>query len=281
MKHTIRLVALDLDGTLLNKDKEISSANRAALAAVQAEGILVVPITGRPAQGLPKAVLELPEIRYVVTSNGATIRDLIRGETLLERHLDADICLKVLAHSRDYPIIREVFREGIGYLSQADYDHLCQRYQGTALLPYFKESRRVVPGTLDDFLRQDPRPVEELFFLTESPEMRNRLRLTLASLPCIAFAEPFPSDLEVLAGSIDEGVALAYLLRLLGIDRSETLAIGDGGSDLPMLEQAGIGIAMANAGHSVQAAADFVTASCDEDGVAQALERFILSKDPQ
>ena len=80
----IRLVALDLDGTLLNEEKIITEGNLEALAGLRAAGVLVVPVTGRPAQGLPRQVLELPGLRYTITSNGATIRDLVTGETLLE-----------------------------------------------------------------------------------------------------------------------------------------------------------------------------------------------------
>ena len=91
----IRLVALDLDGTLLNSEKLISPRNLAALAALEERGILMVPITGRPFQGLPPCVLDLPGLRYTVTSNGATIRDLARNTILLERHLSAQAALAV------------------------------------------------------------------------------------------------------------------------------------------------------------------------------------------
>ena len=92
----------------------------------------------------------------------------------------------------------------------------------------------------------------------------------------IGFADPFPNDLEVIAGDIDKGEALRFLLRHLGLEASQVLAMGDGGSDLPLLQAAGIGVAMANATEGVKAAADFVTTSCDEDGVAVALEKFVL-----
>lgn len=274
----IRLVALDLDGTLLNSEKKISPRDRAAIVAAEARGVLVVPVTGRPAQGIPPAVLELPGLRYVVTSNGATIRDLVTGETLLESHLDAERALAVLEASDHFGMIREAFREGIGYLSKADHDILCARYEG-AMLAYVLDTRQALPGTVAEFLREDPRPIEELFFLTDSPEEKLRLQETLAELPGIGFADPFPKDLEVIAGGIDKGEALLFLLDRLGIDPSEAMAMGDGGSDLPMLIAAGIGVAMDNATEAVKAGADYVTASCDKDGVAKALEKFVLNAD--
>ncbi|MCF0123384.1 MAG: HAD family phosphatase [Ruminiclostridium sp.] len=275
MERGIRLVALDIDGTLLNSQKEISPRDREALERAAARGIHLVPVTGRPAKGLPPAVLELPGLRYAVTSNGATIRDLKEDRFLLEEHLSPETCLKVLDACRDVPMVREVFREGVGYLTQADRDILCARYEGTPMLGYVLGTRHVVPGTLEEFLQEDCRPVEELFFLTDSPEEKIALRERLSALPGISFADPFPNDLEVLAGGIDKGKGFLYLLNLLGIDPAETLALGDGGSDLPLLRAAGIGVAMGNALPFVQAEADWVTATCDEGGVALALEKFL------
>ena len=144
-------------------------------------------------------------------------------------------------------MIREVFREGVGYLTQADYEILRDRYLGTPMWEYVMGTRQVLPGSLEDFLREDDRPVEELFFLTDSPERKEALRKHLSSLPDIGFADPFPNDLEVMAGGIDKGEAFLWLLDYLGIDPAETIAMGDGGRDIPLLRAAGIGIAMDNA----------------------------------
>ena len=258
----IKLLALDLDGTLLNGEKQISPRTRAALDRVRQQGVLVVPVTGRPSQGIPQAVLDLPGLRYAVSSNGATIRDLATGQVLLEKLLPAATCLEVLDRCAQVPMLREVFRAGVGYLSQGDYETLRARYAGTSMVA--------------EFLQADPRPVEELFFLTGSPQEKAALRDLLTGIQGIGFADPFPNDLEVIAGDIDKGEALRFLLRHLGLEASQVLAMGDGGSDLPLLQAAGIGVAMANATEGVKAAADFVTTSCDEDGVAVALEKFVL-----
>lgn len=276
MGTSIKLLALDLDGTLLNEKKEITPRTWAALERARSQGVLVVPVTGRPAQGLPQVVRTMPGLRYVVSSNGATIRDIVTGETLLEKHLSADTCLLVLDKCAHVPMIRQAFRNGVGYLSQADYNTLRDRYAGTSMLQYHLDTRQVLPGTVAEFLAADRQPVEELFFLTDSPQEKADLRALLTGLPGIGFADPFPNDLEVIAGDIDKGEALRYLLQRLGISPAQVLAMGDGGSDLPLLQAAGIGVAMANATEAVKAGADYVTASCDEDGVALAIEKFVL-----
>ena len=244
MGKKIRLLALDLDGTLLNGAKQITPRTQAALERARQQGVLMVPVTGRPAQGLPPAVLSLPGLRYAVTSNGATIRDLVEQQVLLEKHLAPALCLQVLARCAHIPMIRQVFRAGVGYLSRPDYETLRARYAGTAMLQYHLDTRQVLPGTVEEFLAADARPVEELFFLTDSPQTKQALRQCLADLPGIGFADPFPNDLEVIAGEIDKGEALRYLLDRLDIAPEEVLAMGDGGSDLPLLQAAGIGVAM-------------------------------------
>ena len=276
MANKIKLIALDLDATLLDSQKKISPRNLAALERAREMGILMVPVTGRPAQGLPQAVLDLPDLRYAVTSNGATIRDWVEDCFLLEKHLTPETALEVLDTCWDFDMIREVFRDGIGYLTRGDYEILRDRYAGTPMWEYVMGTRQVLPGSLEDFLREDDRPVEELFFLTGSIQEKEALRERLSALPEISFADPFPNDLEVMAGGIDKGEAFLWLLDYLGIDPAETLAVGDGGSDIPLLRAAGIGIAMENALDYVKEAADDVTASCDQDGVALALEKYLF-----
>lgn len=92
--------------------KNTSPPHLGGFRAGQGTGVLLVPVTGRPAQGLPQAVLDLPGLRYAVTSNGATIRDLQEDRFLLEKHLTPAACLAVLARCADFDMIRQVFREG-------------------------------------------------------------------------------------------------------------------------------------------------------------------------
>ena len=179
---------------------DLGKEDLAALERARQQGVLMVPVTGRPAQGLPPAVLSLPGLRYAVTSNGATIRDLVEQRVLLEKHLAPALCLQVLARCAHIPMIRQVFRAGVGYLSRPDYETLRARYAGTAMLQYHLDTRQVLPGTVEEFLAADARPVEELFFLTDSPQTKQALRQCLADLPGIGFADPFPNDLEVIAG---------------------------------------------------------------------------------
>lgn len=276
MYDEIRLVAIDLDGTLLNRQKKITPRTMRALEEVQKKNILIVPVTGRPASGIPQEVLALPGLRYTVTSNGATIQDVAENRTLLERHLDMALSLEVLARTDHFDIVREACRDGLGYMEQRDFDILCARYEGTAMLPYLLSTRRVVPGRLSDFIRESGMPVEELYFLTGGREIKAEVHRVLSDLPGISFTHPFPNDLEILSGGLDKGIGLSWLADHLKIPLAHIMAIGDEESDLPLLQKVGLSVAMQNGAEPVKKAADFVTASCDEDGVALALEKFIL-----
>lgn len=202
MGKKIRLLALDLDGTLLNGAKQITPRTQAALERARQQGVLMVPVTGRPAQGLPPAVLSLPGLRYAVTSNGATIRDLVEQRVLLEKHLALPSACRWLARCAHIPMIRQVFRAGVGYLSRPDYETLRARYAGTAHAAVPPGYPAGPAGNGGGIPGGGCPPVEELFFLTDSPQTKQALRQCLADLPGIGFDDPFPNDLEVLPGRL-------------------------------------------------------------------------------
>lgn len=275
MKPNIRMAAIDLDGTLLNSEKRIPPYTLQVLAAAAERGVEIVPVTGRPMEGIPAAVLAIPGLRYAIASNGALIRDVTAGETLRAQHLTPAQCLEVLERSAGIDMVREAFRRGEGYIGRADYELLCARYQGTPMLGYLQSTRNVLEGTIPEFIAGDDTPVDELFFLTDSPERKRELRACLEKMPGIAFADPSAKDLEVLAGGTDKGEAMLWLAGRLGIPAAEIAAFGDGGSDIPMLLAAGIGAAMAGSPEEVLAAADCTAGSCEEDGVARCLAELL------
>ena len=127
-----------------------------------------------------------------------------------------------------------------------------------------------------EFLQADPRPVEELFFLTGSPQEKAAPAGPAHGIQGIGFADPFPNDLEVIAGDIDKGRPCASFSGTWAWRPARCWPWGTGGATCPPPGRLSIGVAMANATEGVKAAADFVTTSCDEDGVAVALEKFVL-----
>ena len=111
----IRMIGLDLDGTLLTRDKRLTKKNSEVLALAARRGIHIVPVTGRPLSGIPEAVEALPFIRYVITSNGAVITDRAKNRTIREHCMPAEKALEILKAAEENSIIREFFTEGHGF----------------------------------------------------------------------------------------------------------------------------------------------------------------------
>lgn len=262
----IGLLLLDLDDTLLGGDLEISPANRAALAAAIRQGVRVTLASGRMFQSMrPYAealALELPLIAY----NGALARPLA-GQDLWHEPLANTTALALLDRLAGHGVTINLYLDDRLYVKELD----------ERAMMYAANARVAAEpvGDLASFLKQG-QPTKILAI--GPPELVTELRADL-SVEFGGRAEIIPSKphyLEITAPNISKAMALARLTERLGLDRSETMAIGDGPNDLGMLAQAGIGVAVGNAPPEVLAQVEHVVAPSDRDGVAEAVERFIL-----
>lgn len=272
----IRLVGLDLDGTLLDEHKKISAPTMEALEEAARQGVYLVPVTGRPHLGIPTLVRELPFVRYIISCNGACIRDEKNGSLLRERLIPAEEsqALVRLLHGKKLPF--EVLFEGVGYAEGWVYEHLIAKNPHNAFLPrYVKETRRTIPD-IKAFV-EEGRGLEELFIMAGQKDSVEEILCELQSIPKLHVVHPGPGMLEITAAGVDKGEALLALAKKLGIDRRETMAIGDSGNDLTMLRAAGLSVAMGNAAPEVKKLSDAVTETNENHGVAVALSRYVLA----
>ena len=274
MPEPIRLIALDLDGTLLNTQKQLSEENRAALVRAARAGIHVVPTTGRFFDGMPEAVRALPFLRYAITINGAEVADRRTGEELYKADIPLERALELMRYLDTLPVIYDCYQDNAGWISR----HLKARIDSTVKDPHFRkmlhELRKPVPE-LKAFVTERGRDVQKIQFFIPTPELRQELLETLPkAFPDLAVSSSVSENIEVNAAGATKGRALLGLAERLGIPREGTMAFGDGLNDLSMLEAAGIGVAMENACAEAKAAADYITLSNDEHGVAYAIERF-------
>ena len=275
MREPIRIIGLDLDGTLLNNDKRISPRTMAALEAAQAQGVYLVPVTGRPHMGVPRLVRELPFVRFLISCNGAAIRDNITDEFVRERTLPPGLARELLEILRRHGAPHEALYQGQGYGEDWVYRQMIAMYPENAFLPvYIRDSRKTVPD-MAAFLAEGHGP-EELFVMTESREQRDEIAGSLLEVPGINVVFPAARALEITAAGVDKGEALLYLADYLGVHPGGVMAVGDSGNDLAMLRAAAFPVAMGNAAPKVKAMSKFVTASNEEDGVGLAIEEFVL-----
>lgn len=271
----IRLIALDLDGTVFDDQKRISPRTLRAIRAALDRGIDVVPATGRQAGGIPDAFLKMPGVRYALTANGASVVELATGRSLVRLPIDDGLARKILSIVHPFGGVIGVFIDGGCYgdaESAARIENICP----PALLPYVRTSRRVVED-LPAFMAAHSGQVEKFSIMYDSNEVRNAAWAAVqAACPDVEIVSSVPKNLEVNAPGVNKGRGLMALAAELGLDRSQVMACGDGGNDLAMIQMAGLGVAMANGAPRVKAAADVVTLDNNHDGVAAAIETYVL-----
>ena len=277
MPEPIRIIALDLDGTLLNTEKQISQENLAALWRAAEAGIHIVPTTGRFYNGMPLAIRELPFIRYAITINGAEVADYQTGEELYKADIPLERALELMRYLDTLPVIYDCYQDNAGWISE----HLKARIDSTVKDPHFRrmlhELRKPVPE-LKAFVTERGRDVQKIQFFIPTPELRLELLQTLPErFPDLAVSSSVSENIEVNSAQATKGRALLALAERLGIPQEGTMAFGDGLNDLSMIRAAGIGVAMKNACEEAKSAADYITRSCDEHGVAYGINKFCFS----
>ena len=273
----IKLIATDMDGTFLDDNKEAPEENIRALAECAARGIEVVPATGRTILSVPEEIKNLPGVRYAITTNGAVVADLKEGTISSTCNMTADLAAAVMDIARDSEddIMYDAYIEGVGYTTDYFWEHLDYYAASPGIAGLIRKTRRPVPDNIA-YVRECGQDVEKINMFFVDMEARKRMRERLSKIPEILVTSAIPENLEINADGATKGSALLRLAEYLNISREETMAFGDGENDLSMIECAGIGVAMENGEESVKAAADHVTVTNNEAGVAVAIHRFIL-----
>ena len=275
----VRLIALDLDGTLLNSDKTLTSRSRAALTAASRAGIEIVPATGRFYMGMPEVIRELPFVRYAITINGAQVFDVQTGESVYSADIPLDEALSLFSFLDTLPVIYDCYVDNWGYMTENMWKNAEDYISYIHSLHMVRDLRTPVPE-LKAFLKEQNRPVQKAQLFTRDTPLRDRLVGTLAEkYPRLAVTTSLPNNIEINSCDADKGKALLALAEYLQTGRDQTMAFGDGLNDLSMIRTAGTGVAMANAHPDVKAAANLITDDCDSDGVAKVIEQlFQLAK---
>jgi len=267
-----KLLVLDVDGTLLNNAKEISKRTLVTLLKVQQTGIRIVLASGRPTHGLIPLAKQLELDHYdgfIIAYNGSQIISAKDGKVIFERHIDNELLpyLEKKAKKNNFGIF--TYKDNRIITTAPEDEHIRhEAFINQMEVIHEKEFCAAIDfSPTQCVLVSDDR--EALTDLEQ--HWKRRLNGTL---------DVFRSEdyfLEVVPCGIDKANSLATLLDILKIARNEIIAIGDGVCDVTMIQQAGTGIAMGNAQDSVKACADMITGSNEEDGVADAVEKMILT----
>lgn len=264
-----RLIALDLDGTLKNKDNIITPKTKEALINAQKNGIIVVLASGRPQPGIRHEAKEL-EIEkyggYVIGYNGACITNVKTKEVVFEQTMDLNTAKEMYDRSREFKLACMTYIDDKVMSEDSDDEYV--KYES-----WINDIGALPVDSFKDTLRH---PIYKVL-LAGKPEYVVAIEKQ--------FKEPYLEQLnicqsakffiEIMPKGINKAKSLDSLVKLLNIKQEEVIAFGDGDNDIEMIEYAGLGIAMGNASDTVKNKADFVTLSNNDDGIAYALDRFL------
>lgn len=277
MKIKTRMIGFDLDGTLLTTEKELTKRTKDAMERAIAQGIELLPATGRTLCGIPREVLEFPGIRYALTANGGRIVEVKTGKTILERLVMPDTARKVLTILEKYDTMCELYYDGQGYALEEKLASIEQYLPEAPMARYVKATRKGV-SDLWKLFEEENRAMDKLQGLFVNYEDKLAAIEELKEVPGIEVTGALNNNIEVNAAGVNKGAALVELGASMGIAREEIMAFGDGANDIHLMREVGSGVAMSNAIEAVKKAADYIAGSNDEDGVAEFLETYVLDR---
>lgn len=262
----IKLIALDLDDTLLRKDKAISLANQKAIALARLQGIRIVIASGRPffrIVPIMQALHLMEDENYIIALNGGCIltsrQEVLYQKTLSNR--DIQCIANVLM---DHHLSFTMYQDNQIYAYQLD-DNLKQ-------LPIFQD---VELKDISIAQLQKSDYASKIIVVANKAQLDDDQSKLVASLSNYTVVRTTPYFLEILPKGVDKGTALGFLANHLHLSLQEMMAIGDAENDISMLRKVGLGVAMGNAVEEVKQVAHFVTLSCEEDGVAYVIYQMM------
>lgn len=265
-----KLVAIDMDGTLLKEDKTISERTKKAIQSAREKGVTVVLATGRPIEGVSRYLEELnmyTEHDYVLSYNGALIQKTKSKEAVAKVALKGEDLHYLRKLSDELGVNIHAFSEERGLITPKNSKYT----EVEAEINNIEIHEMNIDNIPDDEVMIKIMMIDEPEILGEAIE---KLPKEVYEKYTVVRSAPF--FLEFLNKSVNKGVGVELLAKHLGVKQEEVITFGDAGNDLHMIEYAGLGVAMGNAFDEVKEAANYITDTNENDGVAKAIEKFIL-----
>lgn len=259
-----KLIAIDLDDTLLNSSLQIPARVKDAIQKAAELGIYIVLCTGRILKGSRRFYDELGLKTVMITTGGAEIYD-DNGHCIFSRYVDPAVVKQLLAFAQDNGVHFQVYIGG----------DLVYREKNKYLNGY--ETANGFKGIeMPDLLALDAIHTPKVLLISDPERMDSLQTAAKRQFPMLNINRSKPTYIEFSSPSVSKGEALKFVAQYYGVDEAETIAIGDAQIDIPMIKAAGLGVAVANATLITKQAADYICPSNDEDGVAEVIEKFIL-----
>lgn len=274
---SIKLIAIDMDGTLLNRVCEVPAKNVEAIKGAINKGIIVVPTTGRCYQNTKDMITgKIPGISHYVTCNGAIVVDDDNGELIHEELMQKKDVKAIYDLIEKHPVFTEVYAGLNSYVDERGIRHLYQSGLPIEYCDQLLETTSKV-NSLRDIVNDASVPVSKYHIVGETVEDITKLRHEIAEIDGLHPISLIPKNIEVVAGRWSKREGLEKLIAYLGVDREEVMVIGDSCNDYEMLKWAPYSVAMGNADDHAKELADYITTTNNEAGVAKAIEKFALA----
>ena len=275
----IRLVGLDLDGTVLDDDRKVRQRTIDALRLAADKGVNLAVISGRNFLAVPEEIRQLPFIRYFVLCNGAGIYDKWNDELLFQADIPLEEALALYDAMDEEEVYYDCYLSDGAWTPRSHYEAIDEFVPVESHRAFLKVNRQ----PFDDFraaLRRRGKSVWKVQSIYKDTVTRDREMARLQEkFPQYTFVTAYPYNLEVNMPAATKGQGLMQLAEILQLQPAQVMAFGDGGNDVTMLQSAGVGVAMGNACDEAKAAAACVGPTNNEDGVAQVLEALVCGEE--
>lgn len=261
----VRIIVIDIDGTLLNDDKLISLNTLNMLKKAINKNIMIIPASGRPIKRFPKELMEL-DIKYAITSNGAVVWDVESKKMLARYEIDFNLAKRLI----DILALEDAH-------VYCDYyaDHIFTSYSKVNFHKNVFGDNVMFVDNLGDYLFNAKYSPEKIGIIFNNQQCEDRIEYFQILFPELTMVQTGTNSIEISALSVSKGSALMDIAGILNINREDIMVIGDSNNDIEMLKFAGISYAMGNAGDEVKKICSKVTSSNNDDGVAKAIMDII------
>ena len=272
----IKLIAFDLDGTLMTTDKRITQRTYNALKAASDKGVAIVPATGRFLRTVPQEIKDMPFVDYIISINGAYVFDVRNEKAIYRSEIPLQTSIDILSYFDSLPVAYDCYMDNDSFINSEMKDHIDEYVEDRFYLDMVWKFRNPV-SELKKYLLEQKKDVQKIMAYTKDQRIRKMLMSELESkFEGIIVTSSIKNNIEINASGANKGDALKALADCIGIDIEQTMSFGDSYNDIPMIREAGTGVCMSNGNAETKGSADIIAPSNDEDGVADIIEKNIL-----
>lgn len=271
-----KLIALDMDGTLLTSNKQISEITQQALALARKSGKICALATGRCLSELKPYKRELTNVQYGICESGSLIYDFYNKKIISKSGIiSSDIALKIIDAVSDEDVMIQVMCDGISKVNEHQIP-LMKNYQMGQYESLYRETSEKVKDIIE-YIKNEKSGFEKINIYHTSAQSREKTFKKLSELPLqIAFAQD--TSLEISPKNISKATGLKELCSFLNVQLKETIAVGDADNDLPILDVAGLAVAVGNANNAVKNKCELVVSDNDHNGCSEVILSYLLNE---